>query len=242
MWNAILIELFAFALFSGLSLVFFDKKGQPLIRRDSLDDALFFLLGVLVYSRVSGFIAAHVYTPPLAKAVSAWPVGVQALVLLVVYDFIQYWLHRLFHGRRLWVFHAVHHSAEEIDILTSYRMHPVNFLFYTGLPTALLLMAGVTPQAFAVLVPFNYLMGCLTHANLRWDWGPLRAVLASPMYHRWHHADLGPERACNFAPNFPLWDILFGTYYMPKGESPVAFGAKEVPTNFARQLIYPIKV
>jgi sterol desaturase/sphingolipid hydroxylase (fatty acid hydroxylase superfamily) len=234
MWTAILIELF--------SLVFFDKKDQPLIRRDAATDALFFLLGVLVYSRLTGFLMTHVYAPPVARMVSAWPLWVQALSLLVVYDFMQYWLHRLFHGDRLWSFHAVHHSAEEIDILTSFRTHPVNFVLYNGLPTAALLMAGFTPAAFAALVPFNYLMGCLTHANLRWSWGPFRTVLASPMFHRWHHADLGGARSCNYAPNLPLWDIVFGTFHMPKGETPAAYGTREVPGGFARQLIYPIRL
>jgi len=45
--------------------------------------------------------------------------------------------------------------------------------------------------------------------------GPLRAVLASPRFHRWHHTSAKEGRDKNFAGLLPLWDILFGTYYMP---------------------------
>ncbi len=241
MWNAILVELFAFALFGVLARVCGDRDDQPLIRRDSLDDALFFLLGLFVYSRVSGFITAQIHAAPATRGVSTWPVGAQAVTLLVVYDFVQYWLHRVFHGKTFWAFHAVHHSAQEIDILTSFRTHPVQFLLYTVLPTAGLLALGFSPMAFTLLMPFNYLMGCLTHANLRWTFGPFRWVLASPMFHRWHHADLGAARSCNYAPNFPLWDLLFGTYHMPAGERPSSYGDKDVPASFLRQVVYPLR-
>jgi sterol desaturase/sphingolipid hydroxylase (fatty acid hydroxylase superfamily) len=233
------LQLLAFAIFGALALVFADRKGQPLIRRDLLDDAMYFLVGLLVYSQLIAWLYGHVATPPLAKAVASWPLGLQAVFVVIAYDGLQYGLHRWFHGDRLWRFHAIHHSAQEIDIMTSFRIHPVNFLAYVGAPTAILLLAGFPPAAFAVLGPFNFLMACLTHANLNWTYGPFRYVLASPMYHRWHHAIVEGNQSRNYAPNFPIWDLMFGTFYMPKGEQPLAYGAPEAPRHFSGQMAYP---
>lgn len=54
------------------------------------------------------------------------PVWLQVVEVLLLGDLIGYWSHRLFHGRRLWRFHAVHHSSTEVDWLSSVRLHPVN--------------------------------------------------------------------------------------------------------------------
>ena len=54
------------------------------------------------------------------------PIGVQIPLILFVGDFLAYWTHRLFHGRWLWRFHAIHHSSTTVDWLSSVRLHPVN--------------------------------------------------------------------------------------------------------------------
>jgi sterol desaturase/sphingolipid hydroxylase (fatty acid hydroxylase superfamily) len=86
------------------------------------------------------------------------------------------------------------------------------------------------------------LMAILVHANLDWDWGPLRAVVVSPRFHRWHHTDEANARDNNFAGLLPLWDILFGTYYMPRDRAPQQFGtATPVPAGLIGQLIFPFR-
>jgi sterol desaturase/sphingolipid hydroxylase (fatty acid hydroxylase superfamily) len=244
MLGPIVIEIAAFALFGALSFVFADRD-QPLIRRDFLVDALYFLVSVLIYSQAIGQLFAHVHPPALltapSRAVSRWPLWAQAIVVLFAYDAMQYALHRWLHSEALWRFHAVHHTAREIDILTSFRIHPVDMAVYVGGPTVILLLAGFSPAAFAVLAPLNFLMSCLTHANLNWTYGPFRYVLSSPMFHRWHHAIVEGSLSRNYAPNFPIWDLMFGTFYMPAGEKPVAYGAPDVPDEFIKQLAYPFQ-
>jgi sterol desaturase/sphingolipid hydroxylase (fatty acid hydroxylase superfamily) len=81
------------------------------------------------------------------------------------------------------------------------------------------------------------------HANLNWTLGPFKYVLASPVFHRWHHtaADRGGEK--NFAGTFPIFDWLFGTFYMPKAELPEAYGIddKSFPPGVGSQLVYPFR-
>jgi sterol desaturase/sphingolipid hydroxylase (fatty acid hydroxylase superfamily) len=47
----------------------------------------------------------------------------------------------------------------------------------------------------------------------------------------------------NFAGTFPIWDILFGTWYMPKGELPDAYGVDDehFPESFGAQMLYPFR-
>jgi len=59
----------------------------------------------------------------------ALPFWGQVAAYLLLSDFLLYWNHRLFHGDRLWRYHAIHHSAEEVDWTTAYRFHPVNLCF-----------------------------------------------------------------------------------------------------------------
>lgn len=52
--------------------------------------------------------------------------------LLVVGDLLAYWLHRAFHVRPLWRFHAVHHSSTHLDWLSSAGLFPgIDRLFGT---------------------------------------------------------------------------------------------------------------
>ena len=83
--------------------------------------------------------------------------------------------------------------------------------------------------------------GGLVHANLNWTFGPFRYVLASPVFHRWHHSNDPAVRDKNFAPTFPVLDVLFGTFHMPPGRLPSGYGAEGVPDSFLRQMAYPFR-
>jgi sterol desaturase/sphingolipid hydroxylase (fatty acid hydroxylase superfamily) len=68
-------------------------------------------------------------------------------------------------------------------------------------------------------------------------------VLASPIFHRWHHTSLEEGGNTNFAGTFPVWDILFGTFRMPKNELPKSYGIGEeaFPSAITGQLAYPFR-
>jgi sterol desaturase/sphingolipid hydroxylase (fatty acid hydroxylase superfamily) len=100
---------------------------------------------------------------------------------------------------------------------------------------------GISPSVLIWLVPFTVGSSALVHANLNWTFGPFRYLLASPVFHRWHHTgvDQGGER--NFAGTFPFIDLLFGTFYMPSGELPANYGTQGVPSDFVGQLLHPFR-
>lgn len=192
-------------------------------------------LALLVYGRVDAGDIANGYGPA-----SKLPLWIQAAAIMMIGDFCGYWMHRIFHHGRLWRFHAIHHSPTALDWLSALRVHPVNDALMRIATTLPLLALGFAPVAVVSVIPVLTVMAIVVHANLDWDWGPLRTVLVSPRFHRWHHADDDAARGKNFAGLFPLWDILFRTYYMPARMAPQRFGTDlAVPENLWRQLVFP---
>jgi sterol desaturase/sphingolipid hydroxylase (fatty acid hydroxylase superfamily) len=207
----------------------------PYIRILLLVSIAVFALPFVTEKDVSNYIEKG-YGP-----LSSLPFWWQAAFYLIVSDFLLYWTHRIFHGARLWRFHAIHHSAEDVDWTTAYRFHPVNLGLGVFLVDVLMFYLGLSPVVLLFLAPFQTMMSQFVHANLNWTFGPLKYVIATPVFHRWHHStpDLGGEK--NFAPTFPFWDVMFGTLYLPKGALPQVYGVDDpnFPPGFFQQLIYP---
>ena len=174
---------------------------------------------------------------------SQLPLWVQALLFLVASDFMLYWLHRLFHGGEFWKYHAVHHSSAELDWISAARFHPVNLVLGTISVDVILLMAGISPNIMLWVGPFTTFHSAFVHANLNWTLGPFRYVIATPMFHRWHHTPIDDGGNTNFAGTFPIWDVLFGTFRMPEGRLPDNYGRDEVtmPTEIVGQLAFPFR-
>ena len=175
---------------------------------------------------------------------SGAPLWLQAALFMVLADFMMYWLHRAFHRRRLWRFHAIHHSSEDVDWISAARFHPVNLVLGTIGVDVVLLLAGISPAAMLWLGPLNIFLSAFVHANLNWDLGPFRYVIATPVFHRWHHTSADEGGNTNFAGTFPVWDLLFGTFRMPQGRLPRDYGIAEqesFPSGIAGQLAYPFR-
>jgi sterol desaturase/sphingolipid hydroxylase (fatty acid hydroxylase superfamily) len=169
------------------------------------------------------------------------PLWTQMIIFLVGSDIILYWSHRWFHGRRMWKYHAVHHSSEELEWISAARFHPVELFLRSVFADVVMLVIGISPNVLVVLGPLTIAHSAFVHANLDWTLGPFKYVIAGPVFHRWHHtaADRGGEK--NYASTFPILDIIFGTFYMPKGELPDHYGVdeREYPTSFGAQLVHP---
>jgi sterol desaturase/sphingolipid hydroxylase (fatty acid hydroxylase superfamily) len=176
---------------------------------------------------------------PLAQL----PLWVQVLLFLFASDLMMYWIHRGFHNAPLWKYHAVHHSSEELDWISAARFHPVNIFLGSVAMDVVLLLAGISLNVLVFLGPFTIAHSAFVHANLNWTLGPLKYVIAGPVFHRWHHtaAERGGEK--NFAPTFPVLDVIFGTFYMPQRELPGDYGIgdRAFPEGFGAQLLYPFR-
>ncbi len=155
---------------------------------------------------------------------STWygKIGCEILVLFL-YDFFAYWLHRIEHGvPLLWKMHQLHHQEEHMNVTTTNRHHPLEALLrvpFVMLPLVTLFDIPFAPLVFGVSL--GLLLPSFSHMNLRLEFGRFTPLLIGPQLHRLHHSSEEKHFNKNFANIFPMWDILFGTYVAPeKGEFP----------------------
>lgn len=178
---------------------------------------------------------------PQPLPVKHLPLWQQIILILLIQDVLLYTMHRIFHTSLGWKFHAIHHSPIALDWMSTARFHPLNHLLSFTAADVVVLLLGFPAETLLLLTPFNLVYSAMTHANLNWTFGPLRYLFASPVFHRWHHTTEKEGLNKNFASTFPLLDMLFGTFYMPRGKLPEKFGVGEsgFPEDFWGQLVHP---
>lgn len=170
------------------------------------------------------------------------PTPIVMLIALICHDFCDYWNHRFMHLRWVFPVHAVHHSDTHVDGLTTFRVHAMETVV---MQTSYILMTSWmnVPAVPAVGLWFLVMLhNCYVHLDLDWTHGPFRHVLASPRFHRWHHADVPIAYGKNLGNISPIWDVMFGTYINP-GRCTAPMGSREMDipsTNLPRLLIWPV--
>ncbi|HZH85175.1 MAG TPA: sterol desaturase family protein [Phototrophicaceae bacterium] len=175
---------------------------------------------------------------------STQPGWVQFLEILLIADFLAYLYHRALHRNAyLWRLHRVHHSPQQMDWLANVRLHPLDKLggdCFQFIPIFFLGFADAPLLTYTIFLGFQ---GFLNHSNIRLNFGPLRWVIASPQFHHWHHCDDPKAHNKNFAPHLVIFDLLFGTAYLPPDASmPDKYGIPDpVPEGFWPQMIYPLQ-
>ncbi len=187
----------------------------------------------------AALLFAPLVSPRLQAAVGDQPIAAQVLQAIVLADLFQYAVHRAFHALPwLWPFHAIHHSSTEMDWLAGSRLHLVDVVLTRATSFVPLFLAGFAEPALVAYLVFVSFQAVFLHANLRWRFGALRWVLATPEFHHWHHA-LEPVDK-NFAVHLPCIDRIFGTAWLPGGFPPrYGLPGKPVPEGWRRQLLWP---
>lgn len=161
---------------------------------------------------------------------------------LLILDLLSYLAHRVQHGVfLLWRFHAVHHADAEVDISTTIRHHPVEYLFNATVGSLVMVMIGAPLWVLPVYALIAAASDTFQHANIRMPAVPdavLGWVLMTPRLHRVHHSTLAAHHDTNFGGVLTVWDRLFGTLReVPAREGDaLSFGLTEVPASQASRL------
>lgn len=246
----------------SLEIIFPWRRNQPLFRRDFWLDGFymffnFFLFSLIIYNGVSNvgvelfndFLGLFGLTNVVAIEVQDWPVWGQFALMFLLADFIQWNIHRLLHRVPwLWQFHQVHHSVKEMGFAAHLRFHWMETVIYKTLQYIPLAMIGFGLDDFFIIHIIAILIGHLNHANLGWDYGPLRYVLNNPKMHIWHHArELPAEHpyGMNYGLSLSIWDYLFRTAYVPEDGRDIELGFENeegFPQDFLGQILYPVSL
>jgi sterol desaturase/sphingolipid hydroxylase (fatty acid hydroxylase superfamily) len=156
---------------------------------------------------------------------------------LLLFELGGYAYHRLAHRvPLLWRLHEVHHSAETLDWLASFRQHPLEIVLMTLAQNAPLVLLGIPLGTHALVLLLIKLNTVFVHADVAVPHGPWSSVWATPRYHHRHHQRDGEP--CNFASLFPFIDRLFGTHSAERGGRPGLPHA--LPQRFAALLLHPV--
>lgn len=233
-----------------LERLFGRLRDQPVFRDAwRLDLFYFFLSGMAVQ-----FLAYVTLKPAmtlfhntdwqiLRAAVSGQPPRLQFIEIMVVTDLVQYGVHYMFHRVPfLWRFHAIHHCAERMDWLAGSRLHLFDMLTVRASTAIPMVVLGFVDTAVYSYLSWVTFQATLAHANVRWEFGPLKYLLTTPQFHHWHHASDAEGIDKNFAIHLPLIDRIFGTFYLPPGKWPTGYGIapNPVPSTWWSQFLYPL--
>jgi len=244
-----------------LELVMPWRKNQKAIRKDFWQDGFymffnFFLFSLIGFNAISNiaveafsdFLGLFGITNLVAIEIQSWPAWSKLLTLFIIADFIQWNTHRLLHAVPfLWEFHKVHHSVKEMGFAAHLRYHWMETIVYKTIQYLPLAMIGFGLQDFFVVHIVTVAIGHLNHANVGWDYGPLKYIFNNPKMHIWHHAKEMPSThpmGINFGISLSIWDYLFKTAYIPHSGKNIELGYDDdntMPESFWGQIIRPFK-
>ncbi len=245
-----------------LELIFPWRKKQKAIRKDFWIDAFymffnFYIFNLIIFVALSnttamlfgdfmsliGLPSDHLFD---LSGVNSW---LQLILFFFIADFVQWSIHVALHRSPiLWKFHKVHHSVTEMGFAAHLRYHFMENVFYkTGLFIVVAYVFNFKLEHAFFMHAFTILIGHINHANVNWDYGPLKYFLNNPKMHIWHHAKELPgnhPHGMNFGISLSIWDYIFKTDYIPHTGRDIELGfekIEEYPTNFFKQLIEPFK-
>ncbi|MEZ8009157.1 MAG: sterol desaturase family protein, partial [Candidatus Poseidoniaceae archaeon] len=179
----------------------------------------------------------------IAPYVAMIPSQYKLIVGILLFDMTTYWAHRFYHEIPiLWKFHSIHHSTEHMDWVSGFRGHPFDGTLIVP-AIFFLIAAGFPNEQVGFLAIFQIVFGLFLHANVRFKFKIFHRFIMTPEFHHWHHSNEDDAIWSNYSTFLPLWDMLFGTYFMPKGDRrPQIYGVDEiVPMTMAEQLKYPFE-
>jgi len=213
-------------------------------------DLTFMVVVQLAFPPLMGFLFAYALLRPAAALdlpirrlwPHGWPIWVQAVLMVLAVDFLRYWLHRAAHENdTLWRLHSVHHSVEQLYWLNTARFHPLEKALQMSLDSLPFLLIRVDARVLALYYLAYATNGFFQHCNIRLHYGPLNYIVGSAETHRWHHSRLPRESNANYGNTVIIWDVLFGTWYLPKKREVDHLGLQDpaYPKSFLRLMRAP---
>ena len=228
----------------------YDRAWQPRWT-DVKNDLLFMVAVQMVLPQLFGLLLALTLLgslEPIALPIArVWPRGLplvlQVALMLVVAELLRYPLHVAAHNTKtLWRLHAVHHSPKRFYWLNVGRFHPVEKALQYALDTLPFILVGVGAETVALYFVFYAVNGFYQHSNVDVRYGPLNYLISGPELHRWHHSKLVDESNRNYGNNLIVWDLVFGTWFLPKHARVGDLGLvnRDYPLDFLHQMTAPL--
>ena len=143
----------------------------------------------------------------------------------------------------LWRIHRVHHLDTEMDVSTTVRFHPIEFIINLCIGIPFVIIFGLSPWVLVFYEILDVVVTLWSHSNVRVFAGVdrvLRYFVVTPNLHRIHHSTWQPETDSNFSAVFPIWDIIFRTFRPTPGTDHeiMSLGLDEVRGSRTNRLLW----
>lgn len=230
-------------IFAPLERLFPAHEQRRSLKMDLAFGTLGAMLVALVLPLVAGYSLGSLWHHSIVNLdrtlyPQGWAGHVAMIALgIVIFELVGYLYHRAAHTNPiLWRLHRVHHSAQNMDWLASFRQHPLEIVVMTVVQNAPLVLLGLSLGDHALVLLFIKANTVFVHSNLQIPDGPWSRAFAMPHFHHAHHR-FGDAKmsVVNYAAMFPWIDKLFGTYSAERSRD---FGLSEkTPKSFWRALL-----
>jgi sterol desaturase/sphingolipid hydroxylase (fatty acid hydroxylase superfamily) len=215
------------------------RREFPALRR-RLGNIGIWLVNVVLAAFV--FASPATFRPQLAGAfglaLPSWPIADAAVSFVAAFlllDLMHYAVHRWQHAAPfLWRFHALHHSDPDVDVTTSVRHHPIEYLIAAGIYWLAVLALDVPATVVLSHALAVFAAAAITHGNIRlpeWLERGLQPMMITLDLHLIHHSIVYEEANSNFGAVLSVWDRLFGTFTPASRarQEALTFGIRELP-------------
>jgi sterol desaturase/sphingolipid hydroxylase (fatty acid hydroxylase superfamily) len=242
-WSTYVPVVVAAAIVTALELKFPYRADWRPPAAEVRTDLGFMTIVQLAFPPLVGFLFTYALIVP-ARALNlpvarlwphTWPVWLQAVLMILVVDLLRYWLHRAAHENdTLWRLHSVHHSVQQLYWLNTARFHLIEKALQMMLDSFPFLLMAVDPAVLALYYIAYATNGFFQHCNIDVRYGVLNYIVGSAETHRWHHSRIPRESNANYGNTVIVWDLLFGTWFLPRDSSVGALGLQdpEYPKSF----------
>lgn len=236
-------------IFAILEIILPHKLKKKILRSELLLDIQYFfvnyIFSILAIIYINFLIQKYIPSAIInfsSSYIQNLHVWLQIIIIIIIGDFIQYWLHRMFHEIPfLWKFHKIHHSATEMDWLVKSRLHIIeNFANKLFIVTPIIIL-WFSISAINFYAIFIWFYTVFIHSNINIYFWPIEKIFVSPKFHHWHHANDKEAINKNYAAEISFLDTLFWTY-LDKKEYPKEYWLYKdtsLPKAFLKQIIYP---
>jgi sterol desaturase/sphingolipid hydroxylase (fatty acid hydroxylase superfamily) len=197
----------------------YDLKGAAVSIGVSIGHLVFEGLGSVVLA--AAFAAAAEVTPLhwSLRDWRTWTIG------FVAVEFAYYWSHRLSHEVRwMWASHVVHHTPEQITLLSAVRLGWTNLISAHWLVYLPVVLLGFDPRLVILILALDLRYQFFLHTEADIRLGPLEWVLNTPAHHQVHHASNPDYVDRNYGGAVIVFDRLFGTFAQKRAEEPPRYG------------------
>ncbi len=243
-WSVALVSFGVMAFVQAMELVHERHEGWRITRKELATDVFYMLLVIFVI----GTLTEISVDGPLGQAKEAlgiatpWittlPFLAQVLMIMLIFEFGQYWMHRFMHNNDvLWSTHAPHHHVTQLNALKGFIGNPIE-LFLIGLSVIALL--DFTPAAYPAAFLSLGAIAQYAHANIKSNppiW--FSFFFTTIRHHSLHHTALSYEDTrCNYGNSVILWDRVFSTF--KEGESEVVGQGDRRRLSIKEQWLFPV--